>query len=177
MNLPHHFGFRKDLVHPTTFIAHNATILGNVHIGPNSSVWFGAILRGDSDTIKIGAETNIQDGAILHTDHTYPCEIGDHVSVGHGAVIHGATIERECLIGIRSVILNGAVIGTGSIIGAGTIIPEGMLVPPGSLVLGVPGKIKRTLAPEDFSKIEHAWKHYVNLSQEMREQQDYFFDQ
>ena len=128
----------KPQIHSSVFVAETATIVGNVSIGFESSVWYGAVLRGDTDRIIVGHQTNIQDHVILHTDAGLVCEIGSRVTVGHAAIVHGANVHDDCLIGIRSVILNGCEIGAGSIIGAGTVIPERTVVPPGSVVMGVP---------------------------------------
>jgi carbonic anhydrase/acetyltransferase-like protein (isoleucine patch superfamily) len=117
--------------------------MGDVTLGEDSSVWYGAVLRGDMDAIVVGAQTNLQDGAIVHVDDGFPCIVGARVGVGHRVILHGCTVEDECLIGMGSVLLNGVRIGTGSVIAAGAVVPEGMTVPPGSLVMGVPGRIVR----------------------------------
>ena len=136
-------------IHPSAYIAPGSTVLGDVVIGEQSSVWPGAVLRGDINSIRIGDCTNIQDGAILHLADDYPTILGNHVTVGHAAVVHACTVEDEVLIGMHATILDGAVIGKGSIIGAHTLVKAGMQVPPGSLVLGVPGRIQRQLTPEE----------------------------
>jgi carbonic anhydrase/acetyltransferase-like protein (isoleucine patch superfamily) len=125
---------------------------------------FGAVIRGDCEPVRIGAQTNIQDLCCLHGDPGFPCQIGDRVTVGHAAIVHGATIENECLIGIRATILNGAVIGTGSIIAAGALIPEGKVIPPHSLVMGIPGKVARIVTESDRKLIDRGWKHYCDMS-------------
>lgn len=130
------------------FIADTARVLGKITLEDNVSVWFGAVLRGDNDTIKIGARTNIQENCILHVDHGQPIEIGPDNVVGHGAMIHGAKIGSHNLIGMGCTILNGAVIGNGCIIGAHALVTERMVVPDGSMVLGSPGKIVKTLPVE-----------------------------
>ncbi|MEQ1826681.1 MAG: gamma carbonic anhydrase family protein [Pirellula sp.] len=156
--------FEPDLIDPTAFVAANATVRGQVHIGPEACVLFGAVIRGDIEPIRIGAQSNIQDLCCLHADHGLPCTIGQRVTVGHGAIVHGATVEDECLIGLRAVILNGAVIGSGSIIAAGALVPEGKVIPPNSLVMGIPGKVVRATSEHDLAMIQHGWKHYVETS-------------
>jgi carbonic anhydrase/acetyltransferase-like protein (isoleucine patch superfamily) len=155
--------FRPELIAQDCFVAHNATLRGDITIGSQSTVLFGAVIRGDCVAVKIGSRTNIQDLCCLHGDPGFPCQIGDRVTVGHGAIVHGATVEDDCLIGIRAVILNGAVIGTGSIIAAGALIPEGKIIPPHSLVMGVPGKVVRQVTTEDAQLISHGWHHYVEI--------------
>ncbi len=146
-----------------TFIAANATVLGDVKLALGANIWYGAVLRGDVERIEIGENTNIQDGAILHGDPGQPTVLEDHVTVGHRAVIHGAWVERGSLIGIGAVVLNGVRIGTGSIVGAGAVVTQD--IPPGSLVLGVPGKVVKTLTAEAQAElIVHAQK-YVALAQ------------
>ncbi|MHB8838630.1 MAG: gamma carbonic anhydrase family protein [Gemmatimonadaceae bacterium] len=142
-------------VHPS------AVIIGDVTLGRDASVWPTAVLRGDSDAIVIGDETNVQDGAVIHVDPDVPVRVGHRVTIGHRAVIHGCTIEDDCLIGIGAIVLNGAVIGTGSVIGAGAVVREGMIVPPGSLVLGVPGKVVRAVDDELRDRIVRGAKAYV----------------
>jgi carbonic anhydrase/acetyltransferase-like protein (isoleucine patch superfamily) len=130
---------------PTAWVAPNATLIGDVTLEDEASVWFNCVLRGDIAPIRVGAQSNIQDGCILHVGAKYPCTIGRRVSLGHGAIVHGATVEDDCLIAIRATVLNGAVIGRGSIVGAGAVVPENAVIPPNSLVLGVPGKVKGEL--------------------------------
>lgn len=145
------------------FVAANATVLGSVTLAPGSSVWYGAVLRGDVASIQVGENTNIQDGAVIHCDRGEPTQLDDHVTVGHRAVIHSAHIESGCLIGIGAIILNGVCIGSGSIIGAGAVVTKS--VPARSLVMGVPGKIVREVTPQQAADlIEHA-RSYVQLAQ------------
>ncbi len=155
-------------IHPTAFIAPTAVVLGEVTLGAQASVWYTAVLRGDIDRITVGDHTNIQDGTIVHVDEGVPCSIGNRVGIGHRAVIHGCTIEDDCLIGMGSVLLNGVRIGTGSVVAAGAVIPEGMRVPPGSLVMGVPGRIVRQVDEELTRRIEETWRHYVQRAEEHR---------
>jgi len=133
--------FHPELIHHSVFIAPGAVITGQVTLGPETSVWFGCVLRGDVNTITIGAQTNIQDGSILHVDGNKPLRLGNRISLGHGAIAHGCTVEDDVLIGIRATVLSGAVIGPGSLVGASALVKENDVIPPGSLVLGAPAKV------------------------------------
>lgn len=140
------------------FIAPNATVIGQVEVHPGASIWYGAVARGDVELIRIGAHTNVQDGAILHGDPNLPTILEDYVTIGHRAVVHSAHIERGCLIGIGAIILNGVRVGAGSIVGAGAVVNKD--VPAGSLVVGVPGKVRKALSTEDMDDlIDHAKKY------------------
>lgn len=150
------------------WIAESAHVSGDVEIGSQSSVWFGVVMRGDTDTIRIGSQSNIQDLCCLHGDPGFPCIIGDRVTVGHGAIVHGATVESDCLIGIGAIVLNGATISSGSIVAAGALVPEGKHIPPNSLVMGMPAKVVRETTPEDRKKITRGTEHYVSLSKQYR---------
>jgi carbonic anhydrase/acetyltransferase-like protein (isoleucine patch superfamily) len=150
------------LVAPSAFVDVSAQVIGDVHIGPESSVWMNVVMRGDVNTIRIGARTNVQDLSLVHVMHqTHPTVIGDEVTVGHNAVVHGCTIEDRCLIGMGAILLNGCRIGTGSIVAAGTLVPEGFVVPPGSMVMGLPGKVRRALTPEEDATIRWYADNYV----------------
>jgi carbonic anhydrase/acetyltransferase-like protein (isoleucine patch superfamily) len=146
------------------FVHEAAEVIGRVRIGARASVWPHAVLRGDADRIEVGADTNVQDGAVLHADEGMPCLVGRAVTIGHLACVHGCSIEDEVLVGIGSVILNGARIGTGSIVGAGAVISEGTVVPPGSLVLGVPGRVARETTERQRIGIRESAEHYVAMS-------------
>ena len=148
------------------FIASGVQIIGKVQLGEYSSVWYNAVIRGDINYIKIGRETNIQDNCVLHVTHELPVIIGEGVTVGHGAIIHGCVIEDECLIGMGAIILDGARIGKGSVVAAGALVRERMQVPPHSLVAGVPAVVKRTLDPSTIEMIREAGQHYVELTRE-----------
>jgi carbonic anhydrase/acetyltransferase-like protein (isoleucine patch superfamily) len=124
-------------------------------------VWPAAVLRADNDRITIGAESNVQDGVVIHVDPGFPCVVGARVTIGHRAVVHGATIDDECLIGMGAIVLNGAVVGAGSLVGAGAVVREGMIVPPGSIVLGVPGKVVRQVDEETRQRILSGARSYV----------------
>ena len=149
-------------VHPSAFVDDSAQVIGDVHMGPESGAWMNVVMRGDVNAIRVGARSNIQDLSLLHVmAETHPCIIGDNVTVGHSAVIHGCTIEDRCLIGMGAILLNGCRIGTGSIVAAGTLVPENMVVPPGSMVMGVPGKVRRSLTPEEDASIQWYADNYV----------------
>lgn len=142
----------KPCIDASVFIAPNAQIIGNVQMDENTSAWFGAVIRGDADAIKIGKNTNIQDLSVCHVDKDVPLTIGQNVTVGHRCIVHGCTIEDDCLIGMGAVVLNHAHIGKGSIIAAGTVILENTIIPPYSLVAGTPGKIKRSIEGADETR-------------------------
>jgi carbonic anhydrase/acetyltransferase-like protein (isoleucine patch superfamily) len=148
-------------IDPRAFIAPGAWVMGDVTLGPQASVWYGCVLRGDMDRIVIGEATNIQDGSVVHVDAGKPALIGAHVGVGHRVVLHGCTVEDECLIGMGSVLLNGVRIGTGSVVAAGAVVREGMAVPPGSLVMGVPARVVRPVDALLRARIRETWEHYV----------------
>jgi carbonic anhydrase/acetyltransferase-like protein (isoleucine patch superfamily) len=135
----------EPVIAPTAWLAPNATVVGRAHVGERSSIWYAAVVRADLDSVSIGRECNVQDGAVLHTDPGRPLRVGDRVSIGHRAILHGCTVEDDVLVGMGAVIMNGAVIGEGSLIAAGAVVLEGIRIPPGSLVAGVPGKVRREL--------------------------------
>ncbi|HEY8395023.1 MAG TPA: gamma carbonic anhydrase family protein, partial [Thermaerobacter sp.] len=147
------------------YVAPGAVVIGRVFLGEGSSVWFGAVLRGDLDEIRIEDGTNVQDNAVLHVDRGRPCRVGRGVTIGHGAIVHGCTIEDDCLIGMGAVILSGARIGRGSLVGAGALVPEGRHIPPGSLVLGVPARVVRPLTAEEQASIRAAAARYRENAQ------------
>lgn len=142
---------RAPELHDESWVAPNATVLGQVRVSAKASVWYGAVLRAEFEPIEIGAGTNIQDGAVVHVDPGFPVTIGAGVSVGHNAVLHGCTVEEGCLIGMGSTVLNGAVIGAGSLVAAGALVPQGVVIPPRSLVAGVPGKVRRELNDDEVA--------------------------
>jgi carbonic anhydrase/acetyltransferase-like protein (isoleucine patch superfamily) len=149
-------------VHPTAYIDSSAQVVGDVEIGEESSVWMAVVIRGDVNRIRIGRRSNVQDGTVVHVmKDTHETTIGDHVTIGHAAVIHGCTIEDRCLIGMGAILLNGARIGEGSIVAAGTLVVEGMVVPPRSLVMGSPGKVKRALTDAEVAGIQTYADRYV----------------
>jgi len=149
-------------VHPTAYIDSSAQVIGDVEIGEESSVWMAVVIRGDVNRIRIGRRSNVQDGTVVHVmKDTHATTIGDEVTIGHAAVIHGCTVEDRCLIGMGTILLNGARIGEGSIVAAGTLVVEGMEVPPQSLVMGSPGKVKRALTDAEVAGIQTYADRYV----------------
>jgi carbonic anhydrase/acetyltransferase-like protein (isoleucine patch superfamily) len=155
------YRFRPELVAPSAWIAAGAVVLGDVHLGEYSSVWCQAVVRGDTAPISIGERTNIQDLCMLHADPGFPCQLGNRVTVGHGAIVHGAIIDDDVMLGMRCVILNGARIGSGSLVGAGAVVTEGTDIPPHSVVMGMPARVVRSAEPRDVERIRHAAEHYV----------------
>ena len=151
----------KPKIGKNVFIAENATVIGDVEIGDDSSIWFGVILRGDVNYIKVGKCTSIQDGTVVHvTNRTHPTLIGNYVTVGHAVKLHGCTVKDNCLIGIGAIILDGAVINENSIVAAGTLVPPGKEFPPNSLIMGFPAKVKRELSSEEIEHLkEHALRY------------------
>ncbi len=156
---------RTPVVPDSCYIDLSAQVIGDVVLGANSSVWMNAVVRGDVNSIRIGANSNVQDCAVLHgMRYTYPVQVGDWVTIGHNATVHGCVIEDACLIGMGCVILNGAKIGEGSIIAAGALIPERVQIPPRSLVTGVPGKVRRSLTDADRELILTYAKNYLDYT-------------
>lgn len=139
----------RPAVAPDAWVAPNATLVGAVRLAPQASVWYGAVLRADGDDIEVGFGSNVQDGCVLHADPGFPVQVGEGVSIGHNAVVHGCLIEDGVLVGMGAVVLNGARIGRGSLVAAGAVVLEGTEVPPGSLVAGVPGKVRRELSEDE----------------------------
>lgn len=154
----------RSKIHPSAFIAETAIIIGDVVIGRDSSVWFNAVVRGDVAPVVIGERTNVQDLCIIHADLDYPTTIGNEVTLGHGAVVHGATIEDNVLISIHAVVLNGAVVGENSIVGAGAVVTEGTVIPPHSLVLGIPGRVVGEINEGQLELIHQSAEHYVRYA-------------
>jgi carbonic anhydrase/acetyltransferase-like protein (isoleucine patch superfamily) len=153
-------------IHEEAFIAETADVLGDVTIGEGTSIWYGAVVRGDMNTIVIGKYSNVQDNSSLHVDSNEPLKIGDYTTVGHNAVVHGCTIGNNCLIGMGAIILNNAIIGDNCIIGAGALITEGAVISSNSLVLGAPGKVKRELTEDDIKSIRDNAVRYEKLWKE-----------
>jgi carbonic anhydrase/acetyltransferase-like protein (isoleucine patch superfamily) len=151
------------------FVAETATVIGDVEIGAGSSVWFGVIIRGDNAPIRIGARTNIQDGTIIHVDADAPATIGDEVVIGHGAIVHGATVADRAQVGMGAIVLSHAMVGPGAIVGAGALVPEGKLVEAGTVVMGVPAKPVRATTERDAAGILATAEHYVGRGREFRE--------
>ena len=157
--LPH--GNTLPQVAGSAWVAPGAYVIGDVHLGEHSSVWYGAVLRGDTEPIRIGASTNVQDGCVLHADPGYPAIIGDGCVVGHNAVVHGCEIGESCLVGMGATILNGAKIGAGSVVAAGSVVPEGREFPPRSLIVGVPAKRAGDVTDEQAADIERGAGTYI----------------
>lgn len=154
-------------VHPTAFVDESAQVIGDVHLGAESSVWMNVVIRGDVNVIRIGDRSNIQDGTIVHVMRdTHPTRVGNDVTVGHAALLHGCTIEDRCLIGMGAQLLNGAVIGADSIVAAGTLVTEETKLPPRSLVMGRPGKVKRALTDAEVASILDYAERYVNYKKD-----------
>lgn len=149
------------LIDKSVFIAEGARIVGDVEVGKNCSVWFNAVIRADSNAVKIGENSNVQDNAVIHTSKEYGVQIGDNVTIGHGAIIHGCTVENNVMIGMGAIILDGAVIGANSIIGAGALVTQGKVVPVGSLAFGNPMKIVRQLTEKEVQSIYDNAASYV----------------
>ena len=155
---------RSPTVDPTAWLAPTAVVIGEASIAAEASVFYGAVVRADMDQIWVGSGSNLQDNVVVHTDFGFPTRIGAGVSVGHAAVVHGCTVEDNCLIGMNATVLNGAVIGTGSLVAAGSVVLEGTRIPPRSLVAGVPGKVRRELTEEEYAKILRNAQHYRDLA-------------
>ena len=148
----------------SAYIAQGAVVVGDVSLGRESSIWYNSVVRGDTAPIRIGKQTNVQDLSMIHVDEGVPCHVGDRVSVGHRVILHGCTVEDDCLIGMGAILLNGVRLGRGSVVGAGAVIPEGRTVPPGSLVLGIPARVMRPVDEALRKEIDTAWQHYVSAA-------------
>ena len=151
-------------VHQTAFVTDDAIVIGDVEIGEDASVWFGSIVRGDVNYIRIGARTNIQDGCVIHvSSRTHPTILEEEITVGHRVTLHGCHVERGCLIGIGSILMDGVRVGAQSLIGAGSLLTPGTQVPPRSLVLGSPARVKRELTDDELAFLDRSWRNYVEL--------------
>jgi carbonic anhydrase/acetyltransferase-like protein (isoleucine patch superfamily) len=159
------FAGRTPEVHESAWVAQNASLIGKVRVDAEASVWFGAVLRGDIDEIVLGARSNLQDNVVVHTELGSPAVIGADVSVGHGAVVHGCTIEDGCLIGMNATVLTDAVVGAQSLVAAGAVVLEGTVIPPRSLVAGVPGKVRRELTDDEVAALHGNSARYVTRAQ------------
>ena len=152
----------------SAWVADTATVIGKVTLGPDASVWYGVVIRGDNAPITIGRGSNVQDNAVLHTDDGFPLALGDGVTVGHQAMLHGCTVGDGSLIGIQAVVLNGAKIGRHCLVGAGALVTEGKEFPDGSLILGSPAKAVRPLTPEQIARLQWSAEHYITHAQRHR---------
>ena len=153
----------------SAWVADSAQVMGNVVLAEDSSVWFGAVLRGDTETITVGKGSNIQDGSVLHADVGFPMMVGEHVTVGHQVMLHGCTIGDESLIGIGATVLNGAKIGRNCLVGAGALVTEGKEFPDGSMILGSPARVMRMLSPEQIEGLRRSARHYVENAERYRQ--------
>lgn len=158
-------------VHESAFVAHTAVLIGQVKLGAGSSAFYGVVMRGDSNSITVGEGSNLQDNVVLHADPGFPTTVGNGVSVGHGAVVHGCTVEDDCLIGMSATIMNGAVIGAGSLVAGGAVVLEGAIIPPGSLVAGVPAKVRRELSAEELEHVRENARNYVTTASKHKQAQ------
>lgn len=152
----------------SSWVADSAQVMGNVHLAENSSVWFGAVLRGDTETITVGKESNVQDGSVMHADYGYPLVVGERVTIGHQVMLHGCTIGDETLIGIGATVLNGAKIGKNCLVGARSLVTEGKEFPDGSMIMGSPAKVVRQLTPEQIEGLRRSAAHYVENAERYR---------
>ena len=153
----------------SAFLAEGSVVVGDVEIGEGSSLWFGTVVRGDVNHVRIGARTNVQDMTVVHvTSRTNPTVIGDDVTIGHRAVLHGCTVKDRCLVGIGAIVLDGAVVGPDAMVGAGALVPPGMVVPPGTLVLGAPAKVKRQLTAEEIAFFRTSAANYAGYAARYR---------
>ncbi|MNM86003.1 2,3,4,5-tetrahydropyridine-2,6-dicarboxylate N-acetyltransferase [compost metagenome] len=164
--MKYHLGDARVEAHPDSWIAPTASVIGKVRLEAGASVWFGAVLRGDNELIHVGENSNVQDGSVLHTDMGWPLTIGKGVTIGHKVNLHGCSIGDHSLIGINAVVLNGAKIGRHCLIGAGALIPEGKEIPDGSLVMGVPGKVVRSLENNAAHYVENAQRYARELAEQ-----------
>jgi carbonic anhydrase/acetyltransferase-like protein (isoleucine patch superfamily) len=163
------FGGKAPRVHPSAVLLPTAVISGDVEIGEGASVWFGTVVRGDVNHVRIGARTNLQDLTVVHvTGGTHPTVIGDDVTVGHRAVLHGCTIGDRCLVGIGAIVLDGAVVGPDAMVGAGALVPPRMVVPPRTLVMGAPARVKRELTDEEVASLRASAARYVGYAVQYR---------
>ncbi|MFF9754892.1 gamma carbonic anhydrase family protein [Streptomyces sp. NPDC014344] len=162
-------GGREPRIDEGVFVAPTASVIGDVTLRAGASVWYGAVLRGDVESIAVGADSNVQDNCTLHADPGFPVTVGERVSIGHNAVVHGATVGDDCLIGMGATVLNGAVIGAGSLVAAQALVPQSMRVPPGSLVAGVPAKVRRELTPEEREGLTLNGTMYAELAKAHRD--------
>ena len=164
------FGGHKPIVQANAYIAPTAVLLGQVTIGQSSSVWFQVVIRADINRIEVGDMTNIQDGCLLHVTQEHPLIIKNKVTIGHGAIVHGCTIEDDCLIAMGAIVLDGVVVGRGSIIAAGCVVAEGTQIPPNSLVMGVPAKVVRQVDNNDRERMKLGFTNYKQYAQTYRKE-------
>lgn len=161
-------GERRPVIDPTAFLAATCSVLGDARISAGAGVWYGVVVRADTEEITVGTDSNLQDGVVLHADPGFPCRVGARVSVGHRAVVHGATVADDVLVGMGATVLNGAQIGSWSLIAAGAVVLQGAQIPEGSLVAGVPGKVVRTLSADEREAISRNAEVYRHLAEAHR---------
>ncbi|HLA11174.1 MAG TPA: gamma carbonic anhydrase family protein [Pyrinomonadaceae bacterium] len=160
-------------IHPTAFVEESASVIGDVHLGEESSIWFNSVVRGDVHFIRIGARTNIQDNSVIHVrHHSHPTILEDQVTVGHSVTLHGCYVERSALVGIGSIVLDDARIGAYSIVAAGSLVSPGTIIPPHSLVMGIPARVKRPLSEEEVRELDVFWQNYVEYTRMYREERN-----
>lgn len=163
------FEGKSPAIHESAYVTDDAIVIGDVTIGDRSSVWFGSVVRGDVNFIRIGARTNIQDATVIHVNSkTHPTILEDEITVGHRVTLHGCHVESGCLIGIGSIILDGARIGRNSLVAAGSLVTPNTIIPPCSMVMGAPAKVRRELSPEELDHLSRSWQHYVELAETYR---------
>lgn len=161
------FRGRLPVVHPTAYVDESAQVIGDVEIGADSSLWMNVVVRGDVNTVRIGDRTNVQDGTVVHVQHeTHPTRIGDDVTIGHGAIVHGCTIGDRVLVGMGAILMNGVVIGEDSIVAAGSLVAQETVLPPRSLVIGAPAKVRRLLTDEEVAFVRQSALNYVKYKKD-----------
>jgi carbonic anhydrase/acetyltransferase-like protein (isoleucine patch superfamily) len=165
----HSFADKRPSIDPSAFVAPGAVLVGDVELGAEASVWFNAVLRGDSDSVRVGARTNVQDCAVLHTDPGTPCIVGDECTIGHGAIVHGCTIGRGSLVGMGAIVLSGAEVGEESLVAAGALVPEGRRYRPRSLLAGSPARLLRQLTDDDVERLlKPGARNYLKYAEDYR---------
>lgn len=152
------------VIHPSVFVADSAEVIGDVEIGEDSSIWFGSVVRGDVNYIRIGARTNIQDNCVIHVSGgTHPTVLGNEITVGHRVLLHGCTVDDRCLIGMGAILMDGVHVGEECLVGAGSLLTPGTIVPPRSLVIGSPARVKRELTADEIAFLDRSWRNYTEL--------------
>jgi carbonic anhydrase/acetyltransferase-like protein (isoleucine patch superfamily) len=165
-----HFNGIEPKIHETAYVTDDAIIVGDVEVGEDSSIWYGSVLRGDVNYIRIGARTNLQDQTVIHVSSKgLPTIVEDEVTVGHRVTLHACHVERGCLIGIGAILMDGVRVGDHSLVGAGSLLTPGTQIPPRSLVIGSPARVKRELTDQELASLERSWKNYVELASKYRE--------
>ena len=169
MDLLRAWGGKEPRLADSVWVAEGAVVVGDVEIGPESSIWFGAIVRGDVNHVRIGARTNVQDCSVLHvTGRTHPTVVVDDVTIGHRVTLHGCTVKDRCLVGIAAVVMDGAVVGEDAMVGAGSLVPPGMVVPPRTLAVGSPARVKRDLTPDEIAWFRTSATNYAGYAAQYR---------